>query len=77
MFIEGRNEILKLESSKDGNDAKIKDHFNKFGSEWVERALKKGVNTSSMKLEMWLSTLASIGSVSPLCWFIGNCLGHY
>ncbi|MCK5883064.1 MAG: protein TolQ [Bacteriovoracaceae bacterium] len=72
MFIHGHRELTKVrETSGEG----MKIHFQNYGFGVIERALKKGVNESSLKLERYLSVLASIGSVTPFVGLFGTVWG--
>ena len=67
VFEEGYNEFTRYIG--EAGEEKLKSHYENFGLDSIERAMKKGVNQANLKLEEKLSTLASIGSVSP---FIGS-----
>jgi biopolymer transport protein TolQ len=77
MFIEGFNELTKIRDvfSKAGKVSGLHGHFKDFGLGVLERGLKKGVNISNMKLNNLLSTLASIGSISPFIGLFGTVWG--
>ncbi len=72
MFIHGHKELTKVrETSGEGMRA----HFQNYGFGVIERALKKGVNESTLKLERFLAILASIGSVTPFIGLFGTVWG--
>lgn len=52
-----------------------KQHVLNFGFGSLERAIKKGMNDSNLQVESMLSTLASIGSVSPFVGLFGTVWG--
>ncbi len=72
MFLEGFNEWEKI-NSQFGD--KAYNHFRDFGFGSIERALKKGANESQASLNSLLSTLASIGSISPFVGLFGTVWG--
>lgn len=72
MFLEGFSELDKLRTQYGG---KIKNHIRDFGIGSLERALKKGANEANLKTGNLLSTLASIGSVSPFIGLFGTVWG--
>ncbi len=53
----------------------LKNHYQHFGLDSIERAMKKGVNNTNLVMEEKLSTLASIGSVSPFVGLFGTVWG--
>jgi len=78
MFVEGYTELSKIKDSFTGSpnpSVGIQDHFKSYGLGVLERALKKGVNQSNEQLEALLSTLASIGSISPFIGLFGTVWG--
>jgi len=75
MFLEGHSEYQKLAESFNFEKASIHQHLQKFGLGYIERALKKGANQANYHLENFLSTLASIGSISPFVGLFGTVWG--
>lgn len=73
VFEEGYNEFTKM--IEEAGEQKLKEHFQNFGLKSIERAMKRGVNDSNLKLEEKLSTLASIGSVTPFVGLFGTVWG--
>lgn len=59
----------------DVGQEKLKEHYQHFGLVSIERAMKKGVTDANLKLEEKLSTLASIGSVTPFVGLFGTVWG--
>ena len=53
----------------------LKKHFEGFGLGVLERGLKKGLNNSNKELDSSLSTLASIGSITPFVGLFGTVWG--
>ena len=76
IFVEGYSEFVKVQNALPGNDSSsLKRYFHEFGTSALERSLKKGVNSSNRYLDKHLSTLASIGSVSPFVGLFGTVWG--
>lgn len=73
IFEEGYSEFTKL--IEEAGEQKLKAHFQSFGLTAIERAMKRGVNDANLKLEEKLSTLASIGSVTPFVGLFGTVWG--
>ncbi len=73
IFSEGYREFTLF--IEEAGEEKLKQHYEHFGLESIERAMKKGVNTVNLDLEKKLSTLASIGSVSPFVGLFGTVWG--
>ena len=69
IFIEGYNELNRILEISDN------EHFNTFGLRSIERSLQNGMNQANARLESLLSTLASIGSVSPFVGLFGTVWG--
>ncbi len=76
MFRRGYEELNKvsekLSSSGKGN---IGTYFSEHGFQALERALKTGFNASNEKLDNRVSTLASIGSITPFIGLFGTVWG--
>lgn len=77
MFTHGHNELMKIRANiSDEHVAKhLECHFQKFGLGVIERALHKGVNEVNSKLDKLLSTLASIGAITPFVGLFGTVWG--
>jgi biopolymer transport protein TolQ len=77
MFQKGYLELSKIREKLkvSGKENLLKEYFRDSGVEAMERSLKQGVNLSNEKLENRLSTLASIGSVSPFVGLFGTVWG--
>ena len=69
IFIEGYNELNRILEISD------REHFSTFGLKSIERSLQNGMNEANSRLESLLSTLASIGSVSPFVGLFGTVWG--
>jgi biopolymer transport protein TolQ len=72
MFKEGFDELVKITQSEDGDAG---DHFKNFGLQSIERSLQKGAGKAKIQLDNLLSTLASIGSISPFVGLFGTVWG--
>ena len=72
MFLEGFSELDSLRSKY---GLEIKNHIKDFGTNSLERALKKGANEANLKMGTLVPTLASIGSVSPFVGLFGTVWG--
>lgn len=76
MFQEGYGEFLKVKKANEGGGAdRLREHYHQFGVTALERSLKKGVNSANRYLDRHLSTLASIGSISPFVGLFGTVWG--
>lgn len=77
MFQKGYLELMKIREKLKvtNNETSLKDYFKETGIVAMERSLKQGANISNDKLESRLSTLASIGSVSPFIGLFGTVWG--
>lgn len=74
MFQRGVQELQQLES--DGIDPdRLSKHFSVYGLNLIERALEQGAHKANLKLETMLSTLASIGSITPFVGLFGTVWG--
>ncbi|MCR9203847.1 MAG: MotA/TolQ/ExbB proton channel family protein, partial [Halobacteriovoraceae bacterium] len=73
IFDEGYSEFTKM--IEEAGEQKLREHFQNFGLNSIERAMKRGVNDANLKLEEKLSTLASIGSVTPFVGLFGTVWG--
>ena len=77
MFQKGYLELIKIREKLKATDkeSELKEYFKETGISAMERSLKQGANISNDKLENRLSTLASIGSVSPFIGLFGTVWG--
>jgi biopolymer transport protein TolQ len=76
MFRRGYEELNKVgEKLSTGNKGTIAQHFTQNGFQSLERALKTGSNTANEKMDIRVSTLASIGSISPFIGLFGTVWG--
>ncbi len=76
MFRRGYEELNKVgEKLVAGKKGSIADHFSEHGFQSLERALKTGSNTANEKMDLRVSTLASIGSISPFIGLFGTVWG--
>lgn len=73
VFEEGYQEFKKFIDQ--AGEEKLKNHYQSFGLVSIERAMKKGAIEANIKLEEKLSTLASIGSVTPFVGLFGTVWG--
>ena len=74
IFVEGYRELEKI---RGGNTDKtyLKNYLSEFGLDSIKRAMKKGVHRNNLKLNALLSTLASIGPISPFVGLFGTVWG--
>lgn len=76
MFRKGYEELNKvgekLSSTKQGS---ISGYFSEHGFQALERSLKTGYNISNERMELRVSTLASIGSITPFIGLFGTVWG--
>lgn len=76
MFRRGYEELNKVgEKLSSGNKGTIAAHFTQHGFQSLERALKTGFNTANEKMDLRVSTLASIGSITPFIGLFGTVWG--
>lgn len=76
LFVNGYDELVKMkEVYSAGHKSGLSFHFQNFGLGVLERGLKKGENATNEELNKMLSTLASIGSVSPFVGLFGTVWG--
>ncbi|MBC96869.1 MAG: Tol-Pal system subunit TolQ [Halobacteriovoraceae bacterium] len=73
IFNEGYKEFTLF--IEEAGEEKLKLHYEHFGLESIQRAMKKGVNSVNLEMEKKLSTLASIGSVTPFVGLFGTVWG--
>ena len=77
MFSCGYQELTKIREKlqETGQDAMLKHYLDKHGMEALSRSLKQGANIASERLDYRLSTLASIGSITPFIGLFGTVWG--
>jgi biopolymer transport protein TolQ len=76
MFRKGFEELNKVgEKLSAGNKGTIAQHFSQHGFQSLERALKTGYNSANEKMDLRVSTLASIGSITPFIGLFGTVWG--
>ncbi len=76
LFVNGYEELVKMkEVYSSAHKSGLSFHFQNFGLGVLERGLKKGENIANIELNKMLSTLASIGSVSPFIGLFGTVWG--
>lgn len=76
LFTNGYSELVKIREAYTGqHKSGLAFHFQNFGLGILERGLKKGVNETNAELGGLLSTLASIGSVTPFIGLFGTVWG--
>jgi biopolymer transport protein TolQ len=76
IFSEGYSEYTKIQAAVGAGESEgIKKYFRENGTAALERSMKKGVNSANRFLDKHLSTLASIGSVSPFVGLFGTVWG--
>ena len=74
IFIEGHKELKKIRGI-DPSKEYFQDYLREFGFDSIKRAMKKGVHKNDIRLGRLLSTLASIGSISPFIGLFGTVWG--
>jgi biopolymer transport protein TolQ len=75
VFHGGHEELVKIKSEKNSDLTGLKDHFKVFGLGIIDRGLKRGVLKTQGILDVHLSVLASIASVSPFIGLLGTVWG--
>ena len=75
MIVHGYSELSKLKEGFEDDRELLVTHFREFGLGVLERGLKRGVHEVDVELEKFLSTLASIASVSPFVGLFGTVWG--
>lgn len=77
MFRRGYEELNKVGEKLSGSGTKgaIATHFSQHGFQSLERALKTGSNSANEKMDIRVSTLASIGSITPFIGLFGTVWG--
>ncbi len=76
MFRRGYEELNKVSEKLSANGkGNIGNYFSEHGFQSLERALKAGFNISNEKMDNRVSTLASIGSITPFIGLFGTVWG--
>lgn len=76
MFRRGYEELNKVgEKLSSGKKGTIAEHFTQHGFQSLERALRTGFNAANEKMDLRVSTLASIGSITPFIGLFGTVWG--
>ncbi len=76
MYRKGFEELNKVsEKLSAAGKGNIATHFSQHGFQPLERALKSGYNTANEKMDFRVSTLASIGSITPFIGLFGTVWG--
>lgn len=77
MFRAGYTELMTIKEKLKQSDKEqeFKPYIKEHGVQALERSLKLGANSSNEKLERRLTTLASIGSISPFIGLFGTVWG--
>jgi biopolymer transport protein TolQ len=77
MFRKGYDELNKVSEklSTTSGKGKIAEHFAAHGFQPLERALKTGYNAANEKMDLRVSTLASIGAITPFIGLFGTVWG--
>jgi len=76
MFRRGYEELNRVgEKLSVGGKGTIAQHFTQHGFQALERALKTGHNTANEKMDIRVSMLASIGSITPFIGLFGTVWG--
>lgn len=77
MFKHGFGELKKIRSrlKEAGKEKELRTYLNDHGMGALERSLKQGANEAAEVLDNKLSTLASIGSISPFIGLFGTVWG--
>ncbi len=75
MFLLAENTLDKIKAGSDKNTAVMAKHFAIFGLASVQRALQQGSTQSLLRLGQGLSSLATIGAVSPFVGLFGTVWG--
>jgi biopolymer transport protein TolQ len=76
MFKRGFEELNKIiEKLNQSGKSNFTQHFSAHGFESLERALKAGYNTANEKMDLKVSLLATIGSITPFIGLFGTVWG--
>ncbi len=77
LYQKGYSEYLRIREKSKGNGESnlIKDHFQKFGFNLLQRALEQGKISVSLSMRNKLNLLASFGSLCPFIGLLGTVWG--
>lgn len=76
MFRKGYEELNRIsEKLSSGQKGTLAQYFSSHGFQALDRALKTGYNTANEKMDVRVSTLASIGSITPFIGLFGTVWG--
>lgn len=76
MFRKGYEELNRVGEKLSGSPKNsLSTHFTDHGLQCLERALKTGYNLANEKMDLRVSTLASIGSITPFIGLFGTVWG--
>lgn len=77
VFQQGCEELYRYQEKFGQQDyqKRLGEHFYYFGLEGIQRSLRKGINDVQEKMENGLSTLASIGAITPFVGLFGTVWG--
>lgn len=77
VFQQGCEELYRYQEKFGQQDyqKRLGEHFYYFGFEGIQRSLRKGINDVQEKMEIGLSTLASIGAITPFVGLFGTVWG--
>ena len=75
IFEAGYKEFSKLRDANGGDLVKVKQHYSDFGMKSLERSLSAAITEEEEGMNESLTTLASIGSISPFIGLFGTVWG--
>ncbi len=75
VFDDGYTEFLKIRDTYNGDLHKVREYIKDFGAESFERAMRNGMVSEEEKMSDGLTTLASIGSITPFVGLFGTVWG--
>ncbi|MAE58117.1 MAG: Tol-Pal system subunit TolQ [Halobacteriovorax sp.] len=75
VFDDGYEEFLKIRDTYNGDLHKVREYLKDFGAESFERAMRNGMVSEEEKMSEGLTTLASIGSITPFVGLFGTVWG--
>ena len=75
MFLQAESALDKIKAGSDKNSSLMAQHFKIFGLASVQRSLQQGRTQSLLRLGQGLSSLATIGAVSPFVGLFGTVWG--
>ena len=75
IFDDGYTEFLKIRDTYHGDLGMVREYLKDFGTSSFERAMKNGMVKEDEKMSEGLTTLASIGSITPFVGLFGTVWG--